>query len=59
MEILSTFIVTLQSKLMTKVMIQAYANVRNRSVCDPDVVPKETYSKGKKRYCKSWKLPSE
>jgi len=48
MEILSIFIVTLQSKLMTKVVIQDYANVRNRSVCDPDVLPKETYSKKKK-----------
>lgn len=30
---------------MTKVVIQDYANVRNRNVCGPDVVPKDTVSK--------------
>jgi hypothetical protein len=33
-------------KIMTEVMIQDYANVRNRSVCDPDVVfPNEILKK--------------
>lgn len=46
MEIFRTSKVTLQSKLMTKVAIQDYADVRNRSVCDPDVVfPNEILKK--------------